>query len=108
MTGNIYPIFAPGTALLLGLIGLGFLPSAASIMPSDSSPIIFLGARLKTKTNCLSLRSSGLYHCLIPERMLRVPSSPKSTVNLRSFSEPSFSTQSITVPTRKSSLAKSS
>lgn len=44
----------------------------------------------------------------MPERMFRVPSSPKSTVKRRSFSESTFFSHCVTMPMRRSSLEKSS
>lgn len=60
------------------------------------------------KTKSLPIRSSGLYHCLMPEIIFRIPSSPKSIVNRSSLSEPSFSSQRSTRPMRRSILEKSS
>ena len=63
---------APGTAWSASMTRTSFSPQVAErIMPLLSSPIILRGARLETMTTLWPIKSSGLYHWAMPERICR-------------------------------------
>src|ERR1700674_1940370 len=86
-----------------------FPPSgdAATIIPFDSSPRSFLGARLATITTFLPINSSGAYDSAIPATTCRT-SVPRSTSRRSNLSAPFTFSATFTWPTRSSTLAKSS
>ena len=83
--------------------------SAATIIPS----LVYLpfsmgrGARLATMPTFLPIRSSGLYHLAMPDRMQR-SRSPSKTVRCSSFLLSLMVSQARTSATRSSTLQKSS
>src|SRR5208283_3566711 len=80
-----------------------FPPSgdAATIMPFDSSPRSFLGARLATITTFLPINNSGEYDSAIPATTCRI-SVPRSTSKRSSLSAPFTFSAALTCPTRNS------
>src|SRR5579885_711343 len=82
---------------------------AERIMPSLMPKRILRGARLAMNTTCRPTSSAGSgYAALMPEKICRLPSSPASNSKRSSLSEPSTCSHLRTLPTRRSSFAKSS
>ena len=99
----------PGSIFSCGLMKCSF-PAASSairIMPFDSIPLIFLGARLTTTTTCRPTISSGLKCNAIPETTVLI-SKPRSTSSFNSLSAFSTFSALTILPTRRSSFEKSS
>src|ERR1044072_7556052 len=71
-------------------------------MPSDTSPIICLGATLTTKSACWPSISFMFWRSFFSPARMRRLWSPKSTVSRASLSEPSTSSTNSIVPTRMS------
>src|SRR5580692_5343014 len=86
-----------------------FPPSgdAATIIPFDSSPRSFLGARFATITTFLPINNSGAYDSAIPATTWRT-SVPRSTSRRSNLSAPFTFSAALTCPTRSSIFAKSS
>ena len=83
--------------------------SAESIMPWLTRPFLnSRGARLAMKSTCLPTSCCGSYHWAMPLTMVRPAGVPSSILNLRSFFILGTRSHSKTVPTRMSTLPKSS
>src|SRR6266404_9553010 len=91
------------------LASTGLPPSgdAATIMPFDSSPRSFRGARLATTTTFRPINDSGSYASAIPATSCRT-SVPRSTSRRNSLSAPLTRSALLTCATRSSIFAKSS
>src|SRR5713101_846130 len=77
-------------------------------IPSDTTPRSLRGSRFTTNSACLPSISRGLARsCFIPATMVRVWS-PKFTLSCTSLSEPAISSTRSMVPTRMSTLSRSS
>ena len=81
--------------------------SAAHIMPLDSTPQSFTGFRFATIMTFLPMRSSGLYHCAMPDTTC-LPPKPSSSCKQSSFFDFLTFSHSFTSATRRSLFAKSS
>ena len=79
---------------------------AARIIPFDSTPMSFAGARFATKTNFRPTSCSAVYAVAMPPTIVRT-SSPSFTVIFISFFDFSTFSAAITSPTRRSIFMKS-
>src|SRR5579872_1793183 len=88
----------------------GLPPSseAATIMPCDSRPRSFRGARLATITTFRPSIFSGSYASAIPATIVRGAGSPMSTFKCSNLSDPFTRSADNTRPTRRSTFPNSS
>src|SRR5437867_11733878 len=109
LSSAIYFNLVPTGTSSRKLHSTGFPPSAdaATIIPFDSNPRNFLGARLATITTLRPISVSGAYASAMPATTCRI-SVPRSTSSRNSLSAPLTFSATFTCPTRNSILAKSS
>src|SRR5580704_9844620 len=107
--GRAYFNLAPTGTSSRNPASTGFPSSsdAATIIPFDSSPRIFRGARFATITTFRPTNASGAYASAIPASTCRT-SVPISISSRKSLSDFGTRSATLTSPTRNSTLAKSS
>src|SRR5262245_40730261 len=81
---------------------------AARIIPWDSTPRSWAGARLATRTTLFPTSWAGWYHCLIPDTTCRTSPLPRSTFRTSSLLALACSVHSRTFPTLSWTFLKSS